>query len=731
MQETGVESFLPGRKRARAKAEQRAAAHHFEDRRVEIEVRRKNSLKAEAERTGLRFRSPSSALLARVEWWADERDSLPFFLFLAITTIMLRSRAASAARHARTLNSVNTAPRTAITQRVAAATSYPSSLARRPVSSSSAPQATVQQDPPRKAPVIQTPLPSISSTVSRLLPSTVDPSSLPFPRPLAESLLGSVIEQVRNAADAKTVEDARAGWEKVDREARGKMQEEGHKATALTDLATVVVTASNDPRRHPIAFNLYRIAFGSDPASLPHIELDTSNLSFTKPDSEVSSSTSSSSPTGSSATWGDWQSAYHWATLILQGRAPPPPGTALLLPGEQRSAQASQSSAAYRVFAHLATQGHARGLFGIGRHLLSTLERGVDPTSMGAMPSTGPARSRQETIAEVERLYRLAGEGGVEEAWFQLGAIYVEGKWVRKDEARARSFLEEGVSRGSPRACQALAQLLTREVQTPQAPSSLSMAGPQVSEEEKVEKLQKALAMLERGAELGSAECAFAAGMRYLLQDAPPPAPAGGQQQQQAGLDPSTTMDMSLDPSRPSPSRGAPAQPTQDPQAHARAAHRAKWGVDPSDSRASGWLTRSAEGGNAVAMMNLARMHLEGRVPATTEAVQQDGEEAGEDATQRKKQLLSAADLYSKILARAMGPEGQRAKALKEIQKKLAERAGGQGAAAAASSPQGVPEPGLGGTGLDDLGARAEEGLRMVREEMEMIAGAGGGGERV
>lgn len=596
------------------------------------------------------------------------------------------------------------------------------SPSRRYVSSSSTPQATIQPDPPRKAPVIQTPLPSISSTVARLLPPSVDSTSLPLPREQAESLLAQIIDQVRAAADAKTVQDARAGWDQIDSSVRAKLQEQGVEAAKLTDLATLVVTASNDPRRHPIAFNLYRIAFGSDPAQLPEIKLDTEQLSSTRTEAEVSSSNQapSSGSSSSSSTWGDWQSAYHWATLILSGRAPPPPGTVLLLPGEQRSAQASHSSAAYRVFAHLATQGHPRGIFGIGRHLLSTLERGVDPTSMGAMPSTGdhPQRSRQETIAEVERLYRLAGEGGVEEAWFQLGAIYVEGKWVRKDDARARSFLEEGVQRDSPRACAALAQLLTREVQLPPAPSSLSggkgeqaLCGP--AAEEREEKLGRALELLEKGAELGSADCAFAAGMRYLLQEAQP-SEGGGQQQ----VDPSTMMDTSLDPS--SSGKATSSSSAADAASLAHEAHRAKHGVSPSDSRASHWLKRSADGGNAVAMMNLARMHLEGRVPPSP--TQNDGGDP------RKLQLVQAADLYSKILARAMGPEGQRAKALKEIQKKMAEQASGgaKGGQASTSSPQGVREPGLGAggaTGLDDLGARAEEGLRMVREEMEMIAG--------
>lgn len=469
-------------------------------------------------------------------------------------------------------------------------------------------------------------------------------------------------------------------------------------ASALTGLSSLLITSSNDPRRHAVAFHLYRVAFGADPAGLPEINLSTSDLQAELP-GQASSSTSADD-----SKWGDWQAAYHWASLVMQGRAPPPPGTTLLPATEQRQAQAKQSSTAYKVFAHLAQQGHPRGIFGIAQQLLSSLDRGVDPTVLGTVAHVPgqEQNTRQERVAEIERLYRQAGEAGVEEAWFQLGALYTEGKWVRKDEGKARGFLQEAVQQGSPRACQALAHLLTREAQAPAPPSSLSGAELNSSTDATLrqDRLEQSLELLERGAQLGSAECAFSAGMRYLLQD------TAGNDEASRQADSSASLDLSLD------SSDSKRFSAEERAEKARSDHRTKWGVQPDDSIASQWLTQAAEGGNTLAMMNLARMYLEGRAGGEVES--------SEGATSpRMQQLLHSSSWYSKILAKAMGPEGQRAKALAEVQAKLAQQAKGKGI----QQPSETPEPGmsLGSGRLDDLGARAEEGLRVVREELARL----------
>ncbi|CAO1634066.1 unnamed protein product [Parajaminaea phylloscopi] len=548
----------------------------------------------------------------------------------------------------------------------------------------------------RTAPIIQTPLPSIESTVARLLPPTADGTGLPVARSIAESVIGQIIEANRaTAAQAETVEAAAQRWQEVDERVR---QEWSPHATAseLTDLSNLLITSSNDPRRHSVAFHLYRVAFGTDPALLPE----------TPPSSQSSSATAKSE-------WGDWQAAYQWASLVMQGKAPPRGGTSSLGILDQRNAQRSQHAAAYNVFSHLAAQGHPHGIFGLAQQLLSTLDRSVDPTALGAvaLPQGSPARSRKEIITEVERLYRQAAEAGVEQAWFQLGALYMEGKWVRKDMAKARSFLEEAVEQGSPRACHALAHLLTKDVHTPVVPTSLSLDGADVvSEEPNPEsKLARSLQLLERGATLGSDECAFAAGMRYLLQ---PPTPTQGDADTKPSTDAQKPYDLSLDPSA-RPSSDDPAQLLE----QARREHYTKWGVEADDVKAAEWLTRAAEGGNTLAMMNLARMFLEGRVAAPAP---EDAHTAAPAASPRMAQLLQSSRWYSRILAKAMGPEGQKAKALSELQQKLQSRAKATGKA----GPQTVSEPGLGlGSGrLDDLGVRAEEGLRVVQEEIVRLS---------
>ncbi|CAO1634252.1 unnamed protein product [Sympodiomycopsis kandeliae] len=541
---------------------------------------------------------------------------------------------------------------------------------------------------------ISAPLTSIASSVARLLPQSGPASDIALPRELAEELVGKVLHQVRQAADATTEQEAKEEWNALDKQLRGDLATQKHPAASLTALANAVITGSSDPRRHAVAFNLYRISFGIDPVDLPDIELSTSDLSL-EPSGASPASSSSTTSSGPASEWGDWQAAYHWAAIVLQGRAPPPPGTFLLVPAEQRLAQATQSAAAFRVFAHLAKQGHPRGIFGIGRHLLSTLEKSVDPTALASMPATassGQALNKAETLAEVERLYRLAGEGGVEEAWFELGSIYAQGKWVRKDDAKARSFLEEGVERNSPRACHALASLLNQEAQDTSVPASLSLgdstnAKPETADS-KQERLRRSLQLLERGASLGSVECAFAAGMRYLLQTEPPSEHA----QQNASAN---SLDMSLDSSK--------ASTTVDPKVEAQRAHVAKWGVEAQDEAAAKWFNVAVQGGNAVAMMNLARMYLESRVPPSEDAPRT-----------RQQELIEASNLYAKILSKAMGPEGQRAKALAEVQAKIAASKGGK------------PEAGMsGGSGrLDDLGVRAEEGLKLVREELAALGQA-------
>ena len=61
---------------------------------------------------------------------------------------------------------------------------------------------------------------------------------------------------------------------------------------------------------------------------------------------------------------------------------------------------------------------------------------------------------------EATRLYGLAAEQGVVEAQFQMSLILIDGKYVPKDVAKARAYLEKAVSAGHALAGFNLAQLI-------------------------------------------------------------------------------------------------------------------------------------------------------------------------------------------------------------------------------------------------------------------------------
>ncbi|CAO1634256.1 unnamed protein product [Sympodiomycopsis kandeliae] len=59
------------------------------------------------------------------------------------------------------------------------------------------------------------------------------------------------------------------------------------------------------------------------------------------------------------------------------------------------------------------------------------------------------------------------------------------------------------------------------------------------------------------------------------------------------------------------------ASTTVNPNVQAQCAHIAKWGIKAQDEAAAKWFNVAVQGGTAVAMMKLARMYLESRVPAS------------------------------------------------------------------------------------------------------------------
>lgn len=109
---------------------------------------------------------------------------------------------------------------------------------------------------------------------------------------------------------------------------------------------------------------------------------------------------------------------YSWASMVLQGAAPPPLGFHLLPPSSpaRTELRTAQQAAAVRMYATLAMRGDAMGLLGMGRVLLG---------GINATPKEGEAersaKEKRDVREKVTGMWRRAAEAGVGEAWFELG----------------------------------------------------------------------------------------------------------------------------------------------------------------------------------------------------------------------------------------------------------------------------------------------------------------------
>ncbi|PWN47623.1 hypothetical protein IE53DRAFT_364539 [Violaceomyces palustris] len=118
---------------------------------------------------------------------------------------------------------------------------------------------------------------------------------------------------LRSAPDIKLKEAKIRQQSEVDEIVKGDFQSNGLTAQDLRRLGTSLLLCSNDPRRQPIAFRLFAIAYGGH-----LIGLDASQA----PDSVKFAADSQSK--GDSA-WCDDDAGYSWAGMVLSNAAPPPP----------------------------------------------------------------------------------------------------------------------------------------------------------------------------------------------------------------------------------------------------------------------------------------------------------------------------------------------------------------------------------------------------------------------
>lgn len=201
------------------------------------------------------------------------------------------------------------------------------------------------------------------------------------------SLLSKLLVQLRTTADLPTVADRQAYQASIDSDILSTIQVWGCGAEDLTQLANVLLSASADPRRHPLAYRLFEVAHqaGSDDAG------------------------------------------YYWASMVLQNTAPPPPS------GDQKG----RAQQAVTLYQQLSAAGNARGAVGVARLLLQRVQRGqVDKAQWPSL------------IEEAVKLYTQAGEKGLAEAWYDLATLFQESRFNPPDQQRARGYLQRGAELG-------------------------------------------------------------------------------------------------------------------------------------------------------------------------------------------------------------------------------------------------------------------------------------------
>jgi hypothetical protein len=153
-------------------------------------------------------------------------------------------------------------------------------------------------------------------------------------------------------------------------------------------------------------------------------------------------------PLAGKGAWGINAAGYSWASMVLSGQSPPPPGTHLLQRGspEHIAAIAKQQGAAVRVYATLAMRGDAQGMLGMGRVLMAGTQRKVPvPGKSGPESDREVEMMRERTIA----LWTKAGQMGVGDAWFELGVLYLGSTaGFDFDEGKSRGYFELGAKEG-------------------------------------------------------------------------------------------------------------------------------------------------------------------------------------------------------------------------------------------------------------------------------------------
>lgn len=284
----------------------------------------------------------------------------------------------------------------------------------------------------------------MGSSLDQIVPKSLFETSSSLPEPLARQIVEVILTQLRTGIDATSERVVDELQRKADNEVLRLLREASTSASSLHHFVTQMLRVSKDPRKTPIAFRLFGIAFGMNP-------MDLSDPTANSSSGLGLDSSLASVPIAGKDAWGVNAAGYSWASMVLSGQAPPPAGIHLLKKKstEHTAAIAGQQAAAVRMYATLAMRGDAQGMLGMGRVLMAGTQR----------PKPAPGKSAADSDKEVQlmrdrtiALWTKAGQLGVGDAWFEMGLLYLGPTMgFKQDEAKARQYFELGAKEGENR----------------------------------------------------------------------------------------------------------------------------------------------------------------------------------------------------------------------------------------------------------------------------------------
>ncbi|CEH15802.1 Extracellular protein SEL-1 and related proteins [Ceraceosorus bombacis] len=306
---------------------------------------------------------------------------------------------------------------------------------------------------------------------------------------------------------------------------------------------------------------------------------------------------------------------YSWASLVLQGAAPPPLGFHLATTQDGRTElKQAQQAAAVRMYATLSMQGDAMGMLGMSRLLLQTA------ANLKA-DGEGGGEERKKAVERAIALLQASSKKGISEAYYELGVLHLSGELMPANQRKAFELFELAAADGNARAHHALGVLLSR--------TALDLStSPSVRQSD----LTRSYHHFTSAAEQGDAQSAHNLGLRYLLRE--------------------EMVRESAPEDQPEVPDGPEGEEilnnlAQDILKKASRKHQELYGVEADDRLARQWFEKATEYGSVPASLNLAGLLVEARGAPESLA-----SSANANPTEtRLAELKKAYALYSRVAA--------------------------------------------------------------------------------